>query len=293
MKIAFISDLHVDISLENRKLIDHLIERLHSIEPDAFIIAGDITAKTQLLEKTLHKFSEISCKKFFVPGNHDIWIDSPSSVQEGIHSGIKYYKLLPQVCERNGFTFLGIEPQQIDGIGFAGTIGWYDYTMRNKKYDNSFSMETYSKKQYKEKYTWNDLHFAHWMDSEHNRRKPDEEVAQEMEVSLKQQIQFLNEKGVKSIVVVTHHVPFPEMISYQNLLPWDFFSAFMGSEGLGRIILEESAVTHVICGHSHIINHFTIGKIKAMKSPVGYPREWRVKDLHALIEERLGYFEIQ
>ncbi|MBW2183316.1 MAG: metallophosphoesterase [Deltaproteobacteria bacterium] len=293
MKIAFISDLHVDISPDNLKLIDFLIERLQSLKPDLFIIAGDIAAKIQLFENTLNMFSDISCNKFIVPGNHDIWIDSPAGLEEGIHSGSKYYELLPQVCERNGFTYLGLEPHIIDGIGFAGTLGWYDYTMRNKKYDNSIPMEAYRNKQYEEKYTWNDLNFAHWMDTDSNKRKSDEEVAQEMEASLKQQIQSLNEQGIKNIVAITHHVPFREMISYQNTLPWDFFSAFMGSEGLGRIILEESTVTHVICGHSHLKNHLNIGKVRAMKSPVGYPREWSIKDLHKLAEDRLDCFELQ
>ena len=293
MKIAFISDLHVDISPENLKLIDFLIERLQSLKPDVFIIAGDIAAKIQLFENTLNMFSDISCSKILVAGNHDIWVDSPSGLEEGIHSGTKYYELLPQLCERNGFTCLGMEPHVVDGIGFAGTLGWYDYTMRNKKYDNTIPMEHYRKKKYKGNYTWNDLNFAHWMDTDGTTRKNDEEIAQEMETLLKQQMHSLNDKEIKNIVVITHHLPFREMIVYRNVLPWDFFSAFMGSEGLGRIILEESAVSHVICGHSHIKSHLNIGKVSAMKSPVGYPREWSIKDLHELAKDRLDFFEIQ
>ncbi len=52
MKIAFISDLHVDSSPENLKLLDHLVERLGSLNPDTFIIAGDISASSQVFEKT-------------------------------------------------------------------------------------------------------------------------------------------------------------------------------------------------------------------------------------------------
>ena len=59
-------------------------------------------------------------------------------------------------------------------------------------------------------------------------------------------------KQVDTIVVVTHHLPFQEMVYYPNRLPFDFFSAYMGSEGLGTTILEEPFVKYVICGHSYI-----------------------------------------
>jgi len=292
MKIAFISDLHVDTSTDNFKIIDYLIERLLSLKPDAFIIAGDIAANIHMFEKTLKKFSVISCSKLLVAGNHDIWIDSPSSLQKGIHSGVKYHELLPQICKHHNFTYLGLEPHVLDGIGFAGTIGWYDYTLRNKKYDTIFSIETYRRKQYRERFTWNDLNFAYWMNGEKNRRKSDEEVAKEMEASLQSQLESLNRQGINKTLVVTHHVPFRKMILYQNRLPWDFFSAFMGSDGLGKIILDESTVTHVICGHSHIKNSLQIGTVKTIKSPLGYSREWRTKNLSELIEEKLTCFDL-
>jgi putative phosphoesterase len=292
MKIAFISDLHVDSSPENLKLLDHLVERLGSLNPDTFIIAGDISASTEVFEKTLKRFSAISCHKLLVAGNHDIWIDPKNGLKKGLHSGIKYRQVIPDICERNDFTCLGLEPYSINGIGFAGTIGWYDYTLRNKKYDTMFSMETYRNKRYQDKHTWNDLHFAHWMDNGGKRRKSDEEVAHEMELSLKKQLQSLVRKGVKTIVVVTHHVPFKKMVVHPNVLPFDFFSAFMGSEGLGTIILEERTVTHVICGHSHIKSSLKTGTTHAMKSPVGYFREWRTKNMTEHIGERLTCFDI-
>lgn len=292
MKITFTSDLHIDSSPENLKLIDFLVEKLLLLKPDVFIIAGDVASNTQHFEEALKKFSELSSHKLFVPGNHDIWIDSPSSLKKGIHSGVKYNEILPQLCTRNGFIFLGLEPYCIDGIGFAGTIGWYDYSLRNKNYDSEFSIETYQSKQYQDRFTWNDLKFAYWMDDARNRRKSDEEVTQEMETALQHQIETLTARGVARIVVVTHHVPFREMLLYPNRLPWDFFSAFMGSEGLGKIILEEKKVCHVLCGHSHIKSSLYLETIQATKSPVGYSREWNTKNLRELAEERLACIEL-
>jgi Icc-related predicted phosphoesterase len=292
MKVSFISDLHVDSSPVCFTVLKHLKERLCSLRPDVFIIAGDVSANEQLIAQTLNYFSELSCCKIMVAGNHDIWVASPSKGQKGISSGEKYHEILPRVCEQAGFVYLGLEPFFLDGIGFAGTIGWYDYTLRNKRYDSVFSMDAYRSKQYREKFTWNDLHYVHWMDNTADRRKCDAEVAREMESSLKCQLQSLSNRGVSKVVVVTHHVPFRQMIFYPHCLPFDFFSAFMGSEGLGETILSESAVTHLICGHSHIKSSVKVGPVQAMKSPLGYPREWRTKDLRTLAEEKLGVFEV-
>ena len=291
MKIAFISDLHVDSLPEPSQVIDCILERVLSIKPDVFIIAGDIASPTQLFVNTLHAFSSLPCEKILVAGNHDIWVES-SSLEKGIHSGVKYSKILPQISRRNNFIFLKDTPYRINGVGFAGTIGWYDYTFRNKAFDTLFSLDTYSNKKYGDRFTWNDLKFAHWIEENQNRRKNDSLIAREMEDSLKNQIQLLSRKHIDTIVVITHHLPFQKMVFYPNRLPFDFFSAYMGSEGLGTVILNEPSVKYVICGHSHIKSTHRIGNLHAMKSPLGYPREWRTKDLKKLIEERLSCIEI-
>jgi Icc-related predicted phosphoesterase len=290
MKIAFISDLHVDRLPEPSHITGAIRDRLLKIEPDVFIIAGDIAARTQLFEKTLGVFSELPCDKLLVPGNHDIWVET-TSLEKGIHSGIKYNEIIPQICSRNNFIVLGQNPHTINGAGFAGTIGWYDYTLRNKKYDHLFSIETYRKKKFDNRFTWNDLNFAHWINT-HNKRKKDEVVAREMEASLENQIQTLRHRKTAEIVVVTHHLPFQEMVLHPNRLPFDFFSAYMGSEGLGRKILNESCVKYVICGHSHIKSSLTLNNLQAMKSPLGYPREWKTRNINKLIEDRLSCIEI-
>ena len=290
MKIAYISDLHIDSLPEPSQIIDAINNRLLTIKPDVFIIAGDVAARTQLFESTLSAFSELPCEKLLVPGNHDIWVET-TSLEKGIHSGIKYTEIIPQICNRNNFTVLGQEPYTINGAGFAGTIGWYDYTLRNKKYDHRFSSETYRNKKFGARFTWNDLNFAHWMSS-HNKRKNDEVVAREMEISLETQLQTLKQRKTSKIVVVTHHLPFQDMVLYPNRLPFDFFSAYMGSKGLGRIILNEPSVKYAICGHSHIKSSLTLGNLRAMKSPLGYRREWKTSDMCKLIEDRLSCIEI-
>ena len=290
MKIAFISDLHVDRLSEPSHIIDAIRNKLLTLGPDVFIIAGDVAARTQPFEKTLRAFSELPFEKLLVPGNHDIWVET-TSLEKGIHSGIKYTEIIPQICSRNNFIVLGQDPYTINGAGFAGTIGWYDYTLRNKKYDHLFSIETYRNKKFENRFTWNDLKFAHWINT-NNKRQKDEVVAREMEASLETQIGILKDRKTATIVVVTHHLPFQKMVLHPNRLPFDFFSAYMGSEGLGRTILNEPSVKYVICGHSHIKSSLTLGHLRAMKSPLGYPREWKTTNPEKLIEDRLSCIEI-
>jgi len=292
MKIAFISDLHVDSSPQCFSLLDGLVHELTALQPDVFIIAGDIAANPSLFERSLQQFAGVPCHKLLVAGNHDIWVDPSAGLQRGLHSGVKYEEIIPAICERNGFACLGAAPRVIDGIGFAGTIGWYDYSLRNTAYDATFSLETYRAKHYGERFTWNDLKFARWMDAGGKRPKADEEVAGEMEASLGKQLEALNRQGISKTVVVTHHVPFRELILYPNLLPFDFFSAYMGSKGLGAVIASHPSVCQVICGHSHIKSAVAMGRFTAMKSPLGYYREWRATNREQLLQERLARLEI-
>jgi Icc-related predicted phosphoesterase len=292
MKIAFISDLHVDSSPQCFAVLDDLVHELTALRPDVFIIAGDVAASTVLFEKALRPFAGLPCHKLLVAGNHDIWVDSPAGLQQGIHSGVKYDEIIPGICERNGFAFLGETPRIIEGMGFAGTIGWYDYSLRNRAYDGTFPLDTYRAKHYGERFTWNDLKFARWMNDAGRRIKSDEEVAGEMEASLGKQLVQLTQQGITRTVVVTHHVPFREMILYPHLLPFDFFSAYMGSEGLGAVIASHPTVCQVICGHSHIKSSVVMDRFTAMKSPLGYYREWRTANRAQLLKERLTCVEI-
>ena len=42
MRIAFTSDLHADITVENQKLLPYLAEEFSRLEPDVVVLAGDI-----------------------------------------------------------------------------------------------------------------------------------------------------------------------------------------------------------------------------------------------------------
>ncbi|MBD3184901.1 hypothetical protein GF312_21640 [Candidatus Poribacteria bacterium] len=257
MRIGVTSDIHTDISPGNSQIIKHIAEAVKEAELDVFIICGDISANVMVFSRTLGAFHHIDsdCKKLLVAGNHDIWT---SQTTGKIDSNDKY-KLITAIASEHDFHHLGDSPVIIDKIGFCGTIGWYDYSYRNDKHN--IPIKYYMKKFFQGS-VWNDVNYAKW-------GKSDIEMARYFENELQNQINSIK-NGVSRIIAVTHHVPFKECVKYKDKLPWDFFSAFMGSVGLGEICLKEPLITHALFGHTHANFNVNIKGVQAVCSPVGY-----------------------
>lgn len=90
MKIAYTSDLHTDIILNNKNLIPYLVKRIEEINPDVFIIAGAVANTLYELNIALSEFCRLNCIKVMIPGNHDVWIESNNAVKKGKDSFYKY-----------------------------------------------------------------------------------------------------------------------------------------------------------------------------------------------------------
>ena len=260
MRIGVTSDIHTDTSPANRSIVKYLADAASRAELDVLVICGDVSPDIMTLSKTLSAFHGIgqNCKKLFVAGNHDIWL---TGMNEGVTSHDKY-SLMTAICQECGFHHLGDSPVVVGQVGFCGTIGWYDYSYKREKYpilEKSYRRKTLGGS------IWNDVNYARWDDS-------DPEIAHQFEQKLQGQIDSIKDQ-VSQIVVVTHHVPFQECVTYRDQLPWDFFSAFMGSAGLGEICVNEPSVTHALFGHTHSNFSKTLDGVLAVCSPVGYLTE--------------------
>ena len=265
MRIAYTSDLHVDISQRNWELVPYLNEVLKIVDPDVFVIAGDVSPELGDLEYALDCFSALPFLKLFVPGNQDIWVLSEEMQEKGHDSYEKYYFYLPEACRRNNFTPLWMEPVVFQGVGFVGSIGWYEHAAGPGTAHGGFPHAHH----YLLDSVWNDMRWACWSDismmmgESAPARRPDPEVAREFNLRLDQDLEaFGNEASVGEIVVVTHYPPFDELGAEGVPFP--------GSRDTGGILLSHPKVAVSISGHVHDKKDILVRDVRAVRCPVGY-----------------------
>ena len=274
----------MDYSAENRELVSRLAEAADQAKPDVLIIGGDIAASPADFGWALRCFAELKCRKLVVAGNHDIWIESKADILNGKDSGAKYRLILPQVASDSGFEFLHKEPVVIDGIGFAGCMGWFDYSFRNPKFDETATLAQYQAGRWQhpsngKNFLWNDMQYVWWLKdlsakisgfSRSDLCLSDDEIAKEMAQALSRQLDKLAEDEVRQVVVVTHFVPNRGLLEYRDTIPHDYFNAYHGSAKIEGAIREHRNISHVLYGHSHVAKDALIDGVRYLSRPVGY-----------------------
>lgn len=275
VRIAFTSDLHVDITVHNRKLLPHLAEEFRRLEPDAIVLAGDIANSLAGWEEALKQFEGIDVPKFIVPGNHDIWFESNKARKRGQDSFWKYQVALPESAARFGFHYLPRQPLVLGDVGFAGSLGWYDYTLRDRRLDAVLSESDYERGQFSEG-EWNDMRYAAWLSDPHSKywrrrqlRINDAEVCAKMRGDLRRDLEQIAGQ-ISKIVVVVHTAPVESALE-RGSVP-DPFDAYEGSTEIGTLLKEFATKRKLvaICGHRHRPVDIEEDGIRIVRNPIGY-----------------------
>jgi 3',5'-cyclic AMP phosphodiesterase CpdA len=265
MRLAITSDLHVDHHAEVAALLAAAITRL---EADVLVVAGDLTADGALLERTLATLRPCAREAVFVPGNHDLWCK-----REGPDSRERYERIVPTHARNAGFhaPFVDAAPR-LFGHRFAGVTGWYDYTLRSRAHDALVTAAHYDKGRYGPM-SWNDKQHVIWPGDD-GVPLDDPGICAAQTRALAAQLDAI---GDEPVVVVTHHLPFFELVTERGDPRWDFLNGFMGSTRLGDAILRAPGVRLSISGHTHFRKDVRVGArpLRALTSPLGYPREYR------------------
>lgn len=267
MEIAILSDIHEGLNRKNTQTnVMALIKRwIKEYLPDAFIIAGDMTAGSKkslmLLEQLQNEFPKI--KFLFIHGNHDVYhADSEAA----------YKELLAFPGN------LGNGPVELNEDWVViGDGGWYDYSLGVSGYSKEeFTQGTFNG------FTWPDKEYSHWSDSDDSKTK-------HYVHRLKQWLDMYQDKN---IILVTHFVPFSKFVQVKNDPSWDFFNAMMGSTDFGELALTYG-VKKYIFGHVHKRYHEQYKGIEVICNPLGYyPHEWNHKSVETEIYETIKVIEI-
>jgi putative phosphoesterase len=257
LRIAAVSDIHVVPDGSDEPLLIKIKERVEELNPDVFVIAGDISDQLDVLSDALSRMKVDDCPCLFVAGNHDVWFEEC----DGTSSLEKYSRAIGDICRKNGFLHLPDAPFELESYAFVGAIGWYDYSFRRK--DLGIPLEKYEQKEYRGA-IWYDLFRVDWP-------MTDLEATSLFNQKLEYDFSTLS-NNIKDIIYVSHHLPFQDLTVYKNKLPWDFYGAFMGATSTGQVIKRDGRVRLVVSGHSHVRHMISADGIVSLTVPIGYGR---------------------
>jgi hypothetical protein len=260
MRLVVTSDLHYNV-LRSKQPTLSIAEEICRLHADALLILGDAAGQDlSILSECLHLFDRFAGRKFFVPGNHDIW------TPPGESSLARYEEILPRVCSAAGFHTLDREPVVVDGVGLVGSMGWYDFSFRPESlgiplrfYEEKIApgaaarMERYAHLlETRDDIPPESLRMGtRWMDGEHVRLPmSDDEFCRLLCERLERHLLEVA-PDCRTIVAGLHHVPFAEMVPPNENPSWAFAGAFLGSRAFGDLLLRHPKVRHVYCGHTH------------------------------------------
>lgn len=270
MKLLICSDLHVDVNkqMTNTDIIPIFIEACKKRNPDAIIIAGDLTGNAQdSLRVIVQIKEEVKVPVYFVPGNHDIWVsgDKKTSSWDSYHLLLKDQSSLLQHEIENEHSVV------------IGAMSWYDYSFGPMSiYNNEFARK-------KKKY-WADAYYAIWSQS-------DQSLCDQMIEQLKEKLEKHKEKNV---ILINHYLPYEDFITVKGSYEWNFCNAYMGSKKLGELIDSYPNISTVVFGHTHR----RFGTVKDYRgktiicNPLGYAEEWGSDDIEYEFNQTITMIEI-
>lgn len=282
MRIALISDIHTDIN--GTDILQALVARARHLAPDVLLVAGDIATDPVTYLKTLLQLREVVPRLLLVAGNHDVWT-TPVAAAAGLDSWARLEKLLPALAKEAGAELLDAAPVVIGGLGFVGSMGWYDFSTREHLLEAP--MDAYRKGQWGG-LRWMDVERAIWLNQ--GQRMEPEAVAAKLREALSLQLKTIQ---ANTIVVATHVLAFSAQIHRKEHPGWKFVNAFIGSLALGDLIRADPRVVLAVAGHTHLPSDLRIGHLRALVSPLGYRREWRGNTPEAAVAAAMQLVEIR
>lgn len=242
VKLIFTADIHLGIT--SSMAWDAEAIKMKKEKADIFVIGGDMSSSVINFSDTFDIFSDVAKNKFFIIGNHDVWVSEFGYSGESLE---KYQALIETT--KNGFSCLDKSPSVItadDGttIGLVGNIGWYDYSFRDKKIDIMYplAMNMYKLKKFPNgKVMWMDGKYVKWGST-------DEHMTDYFAELLDTHISDI--QPVDIICCFIHHIPFGKMVKKGNN-EWNMGNAFSGSKKIEKAIRKYDNIKFVFCGHSH------------------------------------------
>jgi predicted phosphodiesterase len=276
MRLLLTADLHYNHP-KSRSVADDLIDRMNQTGGDVLVVIGDTAvADGDSLERCLSRF-KFTGPKLIVAGNHELWT-------HGTDSYAVFTEGLPRRVAALGWHWLETAPFVAGDVAVAGTVGWYDYScappelgIPRRFYEAKVSpgaAERLPSFGHLLEKTDDILPVARdvvarWNDGKFVKLgRSDADFLQECLDRLRRHL--IAVEPARTVVAVTHCVPFRQLLPPPHSSQWDFVKAYLGSERLGQLLLGHGNVKHVYCGHSHFPVRADVGGISAVNIGSGY-----------------------
>lgn len=274
MQLLLTADLHYDIR-RSREPAERLARQVVEQGGDALVLVGDTAgADLAIFRDALELFADFSGRKLLVPGNHCLWC------QNGETSLDRYESLLPELAGEVGFDVLDHRPVVLGGVGLVGSIGWYDYSLRDEGlgiplpfYEHKISpgaARYYGRHDHLLDAHAEDLterHFAigaRWMDGWRVRLgMSDEAFLDRLIDRLDEQLSTVADQ-VDRIVACIHHLPTAELVPADRPDRFAFAAAYLGADRIGQLLQRYRQVSDVYCGHSHWPGRCRVGHMNVV-----------------------------
>jgi hypothetical protein len=209
----------------------------------------------------------------FVPGNHDLWNESPGcpfGKAWGAQDSHEALKAFPGNLARGPVDLPG-------GWTIAGAMGWYDFRFGHPR----FSAEDFERMRFGER-LWYDKVNARW-------DRPTREVHRAFLEDLERQLAGL--RG-RRLILATHVVPVAELTVRPPDALWEYLNAFLGSPEYGELAARHG-VEIAVCGHVHYRRQHRAGRTLFIASCLGYAHEWPdPTDAAGEVERALAVLEL-
>ncbi|MCK4247806.1 MAG: metallophosphoesterase [Methanomicrobia archaeon] len=269
IKIAAFSDTHFP-KLVGIKELKALKISLYTINPDYVVIAGDLIegGEKESFEIFLKEFMEIKCPKLVCLGNHDLWVQSFEEM-----TSLEKMEEFIELGEQLGYHMLDKKPFLGEDIGFAGTVGWYDYSFADPQFpikdiENKilfYKGDTFAASWWNDRFyfrlkkrnplmemtfTEDDNFFIDSLKIPKSSREEDTYFTKLCYKHLNKSLDVIKDAKIK--ISVIHHLPFKELLNIGRKKTTEslFFNAYMGSQCFGELMMEKN-VDVCICGHTH------------------------------------------
>ncbi len=274
MRLAVTADLHFNHG-RSHSLAREAIDRINAADADVLLVVGDTTTADEGQLEAALPLIRFRGPKLFLCGNHELWTRRADSYE-------LFSAELPARVRSLGWHWLEEDPFIANDVAIVGSVGWYDYSyaptslnVPHRFYAAKVSPGAAAHLTAYQHLLGDDLPpdaldiVARWNDGKFIKlHRSDETFLRERLDALQRSLGRVP-AGMR-IVAGVHHIPFSQLLPPRHTPAWDFARAYLGSDRIGELLLQDARITHVFCGHSHFAADARIRHLHAINIGSGY-----------------------